>query len=54
MEWLIGVAILALDIAAIISVLSSTSSTGRKVLWVLAILLLPVIGMLLYFLLGRK
>lgn len=43
-----------LDIIAIVSVVSGRSSTERKVLWVVIILLLPFIGMLLYFLLGRS
>jgi hypothetical protein len=51
---LLGLIILALDIVAIVSVLRGTSSTGRKVLWVLFILLFPLIGVVLYFLLGRS
>ncbi|MGD8642433.1 MAG: PLDc N-terminal domain-containing protein [Gammaproteobacteria bacterium] len=43
-----------LDLIAIISVLAGASTPGRKLLWVLVILLLPVIGMILYFLLGRS
>ena len=51
---LIGALILALDIVAIYFVLTSSASTGKKVLWILIILVFPVLGMLLYFLLGRK
>jgi hypothetical protein len=35
-------------------VVSGRTSVERKVLWVVIILLLPFIGMLLYFLLGRS
>lgn len=49
-----GALILLLDIFAIVSVLLGTSSVLRKLMWITIILLLPVIGMILYFLLGRN
>jgi len=54
MKGLLTLVILVLDIVAIIDVLKSSMSTGKKVLWILIILILPVIGLLLYFFLGRK
>ena len=54
MRGLLSLVILVLDIVAIIDVLKSSMSTGKKVLWILIILILPVIGLLLYFFLGRK
>jgi hypothetical protein len=54
MKGLLSLIILVLDIVAIIDVLKSSMSTGKKVLWILLILILPVIGLLLYFFLGRK
>ena len=51
---LVGVVILLLDIFAIFSVLLGSSEAGRKLLWILVILLLPVVGMVLYFLIGRS
>lgn len=51
---LLGLVILVLDIIAIVDVLKSAMDTGKKVLWVLLILILPLIGMVLYFLLGKK
>lgn len=51
---ILGLVVLVLDIIAIVSVLSGRSSVERKVLWVVIILLLPLIGMILYFLLGRR
>lgn len=50
---IIGLIILILDIFAIVSVVTSNASIGVKILWILLILLLPVIGMILYFILGR-
>jgi hypothetical protein len=42
-----------LDIFAIVSVLLGSSGVMRKLLWIAIILLLPVLGMVLYFLIGR-
>jgi len=49
----LSMVILVLDIVAIVSVLGAARSLSSKLLWILAILLLPVIGMILYFILGR-
>jgi hypothetical protein len=51
---LIGLLILAADIWAIVSVVQSAASTGKKVLWILLILILPVLGFILWFLLGPR
>jgi hypothetical protein len=54
MSGLLGLVVLVLDVIAIIDVLKSGADTGKKVLWVLLIVLLPVIGMVLYFVIGKK
>lgn len=51
---LIGLLILAADIWAIVSVAQSAASTGKKVLWILLVLILPVLGLILWFLLGPR
>ncbi len=51
---LLGLLILVLDIIAIVDALKSSMDTGKKALWIILILLLPVIGMVLYFLLSKK
>ena len=51
---LLGLIILVLDVYAIIKVIGSSASTGSKVLWVVLILLLPVVGLILWALLGPK
>lgn len=51
---LIGLIILALDIWAIINVVGSGTSTGKKVLWVLLILFLPVIGLIIWAIAGPR
>ena len=54
MGTLLGLAILVLDIIAIVDCLKSDAATGKKLLWILLVLILPVVGMILYFLLGKK
>jgi hypothetical protein len=50
---LLGILILILDIIAVVSVIGGSSSVERKILWTVLIVLLPVVGMVLYYLLGR-
>ena len=49
---LIGLVILVLDVIALVSLLQSGADPGTKILWALLIILLPVLGMILYFLMG--
>ena len=49
-----GLLILIGDIWAIINVIGSPASTGAKVLWVLVILLLPLIGLIIWLILGPR
>lgn len=51
---LAGTVVLLLDIFAIFSVLLGSSGVMRKVMWIAIILVLPLIGMGLYFLIGRS
>jgi hypothetical protein len=48
-----GTVILLLDVFAIVSVLLGSSGVMRKLMWIAVILLLPIVGMMLYFLIGR-
>ena len=54
MTAILGLVVLVLDIIAIIDVLKSLMATGKKVLWIILILVLPLVGMVLYFLIGKK
>jgi len=51
---LLGLVIVILDIIAIVDAVKSSMPTGQKVLWIILVLVLPVIGMVLYFVMGRK
>ncbi len=49
-----GLLILILDIWAIISIVRSDSTSGKKVLWVLLIVLLPVLGLIIWGIMGPR
>ncbi|GAA6147497.1 PLDc N-terminal domain-containing protein [Pseudooceanicola nitratireducens] len=49
-----GLIILALDIWAIVSIISSGTTTGKKVLWTLLVLLLPVLGFIIWLVAGPR
>ena len=51
---IVALIVLILDIIAILDILKSSADTGNKALWIILILILPVIGMILYFLIGKK
>ncbi|MBF0479899.1 MAG: PLDc N-terminal domain-containing protein [Candidatus Omnitrophica bacterium] len=42
-----------LDIIAIVDVLRGYLSGAKKILWIVLIVIVPVVGAILYFLLGR-
>jgi hypothetical protein len=54
MSSIIGLAIFIADVVAIIDAVKSSMTTGKKVLWILLILILPLVGLALYFFIGRK
>lgn len=54
MNSLIGLVVLVLDIVAIIDVFKSTMTQGKKILWTALIVILPLIGLVLYYLVGKK
>ena len=49
-----GVLILIGDIWAIINILQSSASNEKKLLWVIVVMLLPLIGLILWFFLGPR
>jgi hypothetical protein len=51
---IIGLLVLAADIWAIINIFQSGASTGAKVLWILAVLILPILGFIIWFFAGPR
>jgi uncharacterized membrane protein len=49
-----GLIVLVADIWAIVNIILSLASTGRKVLWTVLVLLLPVFGFIIWFFAGPR
>jgi hypothetical protein len=50
---IVGIVILVFDIIAILDCVKSNKEAGQKLLWVLLILILPLVGLILYYLVGK-
>lgn len=50
----LGLVAFVLAIIALVDILKGPMNTNKKLLWVFIVLLLPVIGMILYFILEKK
>jgi hypothetical protein len=51
---IVGLLILLADIWAIINIVQSGAPTGTKALWVILVLVLPVIGLIIWYFAGPK
>ena len=51
---LLGLLILIADIWAIVTIFQSGASNEKKALWIVLVVLLPVLGLILWFLLGPR
>jgi hypothetical protein len=53
-QGLFGLIVLIADVWAIVNVFQSTGDTGKKVLWTVLVIILPVLGFILWYFLGPK
>ena len=51
---LIGLIIVVLDIVAIVDLFKSIKDNAKKALWLILIIILPFLGVILYFLIGKE
>lgn len=51
---LFGLLILIADIWAIINIVRSSASTGSKILWTIIIVVLPLLGLIIWFFAGPR
>ena len=49
-----GLLILVADVWAIVNIVQSGATTGAKVLWIVLVLLLPLLGLAIWFFAGPK
>jgi hypothetical protein len=54
MARLLPLLILIIDIIVIIDIVKSNKDTERKILWIIAVVCLPVLGPILYYLIGKR
>jgi hypothetical protein len=53
-SWLLGVLVLVGDVYAILKIAGSGASTGAKAVWIVLVLVLPVVGLIAWWLAGPK
>lgn len=51
---LFGVLILAADVWAILNIFQSTATTGIKALWIILVLVLPLLGVIIWYFAGPR
>ena len=51
---ILGLLILIGDVRAMINIFQSAASNEKKLIWIVAVVLLPVLGLLLWFFLGPR
>lgn len=51
---IIGVLILLADIYAILKIAQSSAAAGVKAIWILVVIVLPVLGVIIWFLFGPR
>lgn len=54
MARLLGLLILIIDVVIVLEIIKSKKDTEKKILWVIAVVFLPVLGPILYLIMGRK
>lgn len=51
---LFGLLVLAADVWAILNIFQSTSTTGTKALWIILVLVLPLLGVIIWYFAGPR
>jgi Phospholipase_D-nuclease N-terminal len=51
---IIYLAILVIDVIVIIDIIKSSKDTEKKILWIIAVVFLPVLGPILWYVIGRN
>lgn len=54
MGWLFSIIIFVLDVWAIAQIINTNVSTKSKILWILLIVILPVVGLIIWYFAGPK
>lgn len=54
MSYIFGIIIFALDVWAIASIINTNVATSTKIIWILLVAILPVVGLIIWWLAGPK
>jgi len=54
MTKLIGLIILVVDIIVLLDIIRGNKDTEKKILWIVAVIFLPVLGPILYYVIGKR
>jgi succinate dehydrogenase/fumarate reductase cytochrome b subunit len=54
MSRLIGLLIIIIDAIIILEILRGNKDMEKKILWIIAVVFLPVLGPILYYVIGKK
>jgi hypothetical protein len=49
-----GLIVLIADVWALLNIIQSGAETGTKILWVVLVIVLPVLGVILWYFIGPK
>jgi succinate dehydrogenase/fumarate reductase cytochrome b subunit len=49
-----GLVLLVLDVWAIVSIVNAPVATGRKVIWIILVVILPLLGFLIWLVAGPR
>jgi hypothetical protein len=53
-QGILGLIVLIADVWAIVNIFQSAADTGKKVLWTVLVIILPVLGFILWYFIGPK
>lgn len=54
MARLVALLILIIDVIVVIDILKSNKDNEKKMLWIIAVVFLPILGPILYYFVGKK
>jgi len=54
MSRLIYLIVLVIDVVVVMDILRSNKDMEKKILWIIAVIFLPILGPVLYYVIGKK
>jgi len=54
MKGFLGLVVLIVNIIATLEIVKSTKESSKKIIWLLVVWLIPGVGVVLYYVMGRK